>query len=278
MPAAHKGAISFGLVHIPVSLHTATQSNEVRFNQLCTQDLSRVRYKKICSGCGEEAKDIVKGFEYEKGKYVVIDEKDFEKIKTKKDHAIQILHFTDLTSIPPIYYDKTYHAIPQTGGEKAYELLRIAMMQAGKIAIGKTVLRTKETLLAIIPIEQGLLVETMFYEDEIKELVRPAPKSKVADAELTMAQQLIASLDKPFEPELYHDAYQERLRELIQTKIAGKEVVKPKEEKQSNIINLMDALKASLEQTDKPKQKKKASAKKPAAKKAPAKTKKAKGA
>ena len=123
MAATHKGAISFGLVHIPIALHTATQDNDIRFNQLCKEDGSRVKYKKVCANCGKEVTnaDIVKGFEYEDGKYVTMTDADFEKAKTAKDRTVQILHFAELSDIPPIYFDKTYHAVPETGGDKAYE-------------------------------------------------------------------------------------------------------------------------------------------------------------
>lgn len=251
MPAAHKGAISFGLVHIPVAMHTATQDNDVHFNQLCKDDLSRIRYKKVCASCGKEVttQDIVKGFEYEDGKYVVIKEEEFEKIKTEKDKSIQILHFTDLHKIRPIYYDKTYHAIPEKGGEKAFELLRQAMKAENKVAIAKTVMGNGEKLLTIIPTDNGILIETMFFFDEVKEVPKETQKTQVTDAELTMAKTLINSMDKEFQPEAYHDEYQERLKELIHQKIQGKEIVAPAAEKESNVIDLMEALKASIEQT-----------------------------
>lgn len=257
MPAAHKGAISFGLVHIPVSLHTATQDNNIHFNQLCKEDGSRIRYKKVCASCGKEVgtQDIIKGFEYEEGKYVTVSDAEFERIKTEKDKSIQILHFTDLTAIRPIYYDKTYHAVPEKGGEKAFELLRQAMKQEGKVAIAKTVMGNGEKLLTIIPTEQGLLIETMFFLDEIKELPKEVPHTEVNEAELTMAKTLINSMDKTFEPGAYHDEYQVRLKELIHQKIQGKEIVAPAAEKESNVIDLMEALKASVEQAkgnDKP--------------------------
>ena len=151
MAVSHRGAISFGMVHIPVGLYTATQDVDIHFNQLCKEDESRVKYKKVCANCGKEvsAKDIVKGFEYEKGKYVTLTDDDFEQAKTEKDKTIHILHFTDLSNIQPVYYDKTYHAIPEQGGEKAYELLRKAMKEENKIAIAKTVLGTKEKLPAL---------------------------------------------------------------------------------------------------------------------------------
>lgn len=254
MAVSHKGAISFGLVHIPVSLHTATQDNDVRFNQLCKDDMSRVKYKKTCASCGKEIKteDIVKGFEYERDKYVVVTEDDFEKIKTDKDRSIQILQFTDLSDIRPIYYEKTYHAIPETGGEKAFELLCKAMQSENKVAIAKTVMGQKETLLALIPTDDGMLIETMFYLDEIKELPKEFAHPEVSDAELTMAKTLIHSLEKAFDPAAFQDEYQARLKELIAQKIAGKEIVAPKSEESGNVIDLMEALKASIEQSAKP--------------------------
>ena len=246
---ATKSAISFGLVHIPISLHTATTDNDVRFNQLHKKDHERIRYKKVCGHCGHEVKgeDIVKGYEYDKDQYVVISDDDFEKIKTEKDRTMHILHFANLDQISPVYYDRTYHAVPELGGEKAFELLRSAMMEEQKIAIAKTVLGTKDTLIALIPREEGLLVQTMFFEDEIKDLPKTYIKSDVNEAELTMAKTLIASMNQPFDPNNYKDEYQERLKELISQKIAGNEVVTPKSEPQGNVIDLMDALKASIE-------------------------------
>ena len=244
-----KTAISFGLVHIPVSLHTATTDADIRFNQLHKDTKERIRYKKTCPNCGGEVKaeDIVKGFEYEKDKYVIISDDDFEKIKTEKDRTIQILHFTDLNQIDPVYYDKTYHAIPELGGEKAFELLRRAMLDEKKIAVAKTVLGTKETLLALIPNDEGILAETMFYVDEVKELPKTYSKQPVDEAELAMAKTLILSMIKPFDPSMYCDEYQARLKELISQKIAGKETVSAPSEPHGNVIDLMEALKKSVE-------------------------------
>ena len=244
-----KTAISFSLVHIPVSLHTANIDTDIRFNQLHRETKERIRYKKFCPNCGCEVKatDIVKGFEYEKDKYVIITDDDFEKIKTEKDRTIQILYFTELNQIDPVYYDKTYHAVPELGGEKAFELLRRAMFDENKTAVAKTVLGTKETLLALIPREEGILVETMFYEDEIKELPKTYSKQAVGDTELTMAKTLISSMIKPYDPSEHRDEYQARLKELISQKIAGHETVSPAAETQGNIIDLMEALKKSVE-------------------------------
>ncbi|HAN09350.1 MAG TPA: Ku protein [Clostridiales bacterium] len=249
MAARTKTAISFGLVHIPISLHIATTDNDIHFNQLCKEDNSRVRYKKTCGNCGEEIKedDIVKGFEYDKDKYVIIDEDDIEKIKTEKDKTIEILHFTNIDQISPIFYEKTYHAVPELNGDKAFELLRRAMMDEQKIAIAQTVLGTKETLLALIPREDGLLIQTMFYNDEIKEIPKTYSKQDISEPELNMAKTLITSMVKPFEPEQYKDRYQEKLKDMISKKIAGQEIVVRKDEKFNNVINLMDALKLSIE-------------------------------
>lgn len=250
MAVSHKGAISFGLVYIPVALYTATQDNDIHFNQLHKDDHSRIRYKKTCAHCGKEVTtgDIIKGFEYDKDKYVVVGEEDFEKIKTEKDKTIQILHFADLSSINPIYYEKSYHTIPETGGEKAFELLRTAMKDENKVAIAKTVMGNKETLLAVIPAGDNLLINTMFFEDDIKEIPKSFARPALNDSELTMAKTLIQSMAQPFDPALYKDEYQERLRDLIQQKISGKEIVAARQDAPSNVIDLMEALKKSLEQ------------------------------
>jgi len=262
-----KSAISFSLLHVPISLHTATTDNDIRFNQLCEKNNSRVRYKKVCSQCNKEVNnaDIIKGFEYEKDKYVVVTDDDFETIKTEKDRTMHILHFANLDEINPVYYEKTYHATPEKGGEKAFELLRSAMMELQQIAIAKTVLGSKETLLALVPREDGMLVQILFFDDEVKELPQNYTKPKVVKAELEMAKQLITAMGQSFQPEEHKDEYQERLRELIENKIAGKEIVAPNEETPDNVIDIMDALQASLNQQTKPKKstsKKTATAKK----------------
>lgn len=250
MAVAHKTTIAFSLVSIPVSLYTATQDNDIRFNQLCREDNSRVRYKKVCSSCGKEVSnnDIVKGFAYGDDQYVVVTDDEFERIKSPKDKSIQILHFAQLDQISPVYFDKSYQAIPEAGGEKAFELLRRSLMEEQKVAIGRTVLGTKDTLLALIPRQDGMLVQTMFYADEVKELAKGYQRPEVSEQELSMARTLIQSMDTPFDPAAYHDEYQEKLKELIETKIAGKEVVSAGPEQPGKIIDLMAALQASIEQ------------------------------
>ncbi|MBE5966193.1 MAG: Ku protein [Lachnospiraceae bacterium] len=253
---SRKSVITFGMVAIPIAMYTTTQDNDIHFNQLHKEDKSRIRYKKTCAHCGKEiaAGDIVKGFEYDKDKYVVVTDEEIEKIKTEKEKSIQILHFAQLNQISPVYYDRTYQAVPEAGGEKAFELLRSALMGEQKIAIGKTVLGTKDTLMAIIPREDGILISTMFYADDIKELQKPYSKPAVSEQELNMAKMLINSMDTPFDPEKYKDEYQERLRALIETKISGKEVVAAEPESAGKVIDLMEALRASVEKAKKDKE------------------------
>lgn len=250
MAATQKGAISFGLVHIPVALHTATQDNDIHFSQLCKEDGSRVKYKKVCANCGKEvgSKDIVKGFEFSPGQYVTMTDEDFEKAKSEKDRSIKIIHFAELASIRPIYFDKTYHAVPEAGGDKAYELLRQAMLEEGKVAIAKSVIGQTEKLLALIPTDAGILIETLFFVDEVKAMPKEPAHPELAEAELTMAKTLIGSMVRDFEPGLYHNEYQARLREIIEAKINGKEITATPEAQQSNVIDIMDALQRSLDQ------------------------------
>ncbi|KAB1437963.1 Ku protein [Candidatus Galacturonibacter soehngenii] len=253
---SRKSVITFGMVAIPIAMLTTTKDNDIHFNQLHKEDNSRIRYKKTCAHCGKEVstQDIVKGFEYDKDKYVVITEEEIEKIKTEKEKSIQILHFAQLNQISPVYYEKTYQAVPEAGGEKAFELLRSALMNEQKIAIGKTVMGTKDTLMAIIPREDGVLISTMFYADEIKELQKPYTKPEVSEQELNMAKILINSMDTPFDPSKYKDEYQSRLRELIETKVSGKEIVAAEPDSAGKVIDLMEALKASVEKAQKDKE------------------------
>lgn len=253
---SRKSVITFGIVAIPIAMYTATQDNDTHFNQLHKEDNSRIRYKKTCAHCGKEiaAEDIVKGFEYDKDKYVVVTDEEVEKIKTEKEKSIQILHFAQLNQISPVYYEKTYQAAPEAGGEKAFELLRAALMAEQKIAIGKTVMGTKDTLMALIPREDGILISTMFYADDIRELQKQYTKPGISEQELNMAKTLINSMDTPFDPSKYKDEYQVKLRELIETKISGKEVVASESEGVGKVIDLMEALKASVEKAKKDKE------------------------
>lgn len=259
--ATQKGAISFGLVYIPVSLYTATQDNDFHFNQLAKNKdgkLVRVRYVKTCDGCKKELtpKDIVKGFQYEKDKYVVVTDDDFEKIKTDKDRAIQILKFVPAGSIPPYYFNRSYHVTSENGGQKPFELLRQAMLKENKVAIGKTVLGQKETIVAIMPDDKGMIAETLHFAEEIKDMPVETVRPVINKDELDMAEKLIESMSGDFDLTGIKNEYQEKLNKLIEAKISGQEIVQPEStEKPNNIINLMDALKASIEQSEKGKKK-----------------------
>ncbi len=250
---ARKSVITFGMVAIPIAMYTATQDNDIHFNQLHREDNSRIRYKKTCAHCGKEikAEDIVKGFEYDNDQYVVVTDEEIEKVKTEKEKSIQILHFAQLNQISPVYYDKTYQAAPEPGGEKAFELLREALMAEQKVAIGKAVMGTSDTLMAIIPREDGILISTMFYNDEVKVQQKQYAKPELSEQELNMAKLLINSMDTPFDPAKYKDEYQVKLRALIETKIAGREVVAAEPEGTGKVIDLMEALKASIEKAKK---------------------------
>ncbi len=253
---SRKSVITFGMVAIPIAMYTTTQDNDIHFNQLHKEDNSRIRHKKTCAHCGKEINtgDIVKGFEYDKDKYVVVTEDEIEKIKTEKEKSIQILHFARLNQISPVYYEKTYQAVPEAGGEKAFELLRAALMGEQKIAIGKTVMGTNDTLMAIIPREEGVLISTMYYADDIKEFQKQYNKPEVSEQELNMAKALINSMDTPFDPSKYKDEYQTRLRALIETKISGKEIVAAEPDSTGKVIDLMEALKASVEKAKRDKE------------------------
>ncbi len=252
MAATMKGAISFGLVHIPISLHTATQDNDIRFNQLCKEDGSRVKYKKVCANCGKEVGtgDIIKGFEIEPGHYVTLTDEDFEKAKVKKDKTIQILHFADLGSIRPIYFDRTYHTIPEAGGDKAYELLRRCMLEEHTVAIAKGVIGQSEHLMVLIPTDKGILTETLYYNDEVRSMPKEPVRPELTEQEISMGKTIIASMKEEFSPEKYHDEYRERLWEIIQAKANNQEITAAPDEQPANVINMMDALEQMLKQAE----------------------------
>ena len=247
--AGRKGAIAFGLVYIPVELYPATQDDAVRFNQLAKESMQRVRYVKTCPDCNRELgpEDIVRGYQYEKGKYVVVSDEELDAIKTDADRAMKIVQCSAMADVPPLYFEKPYQVVAQAGGEKALELLRRAMVDEGKIAIGTTVMGNSETPIALIPHDDDLVMMTLHYHSEVKDIPKTLAHPDVADEELDMAKKLVESMTAPFDPSRFRNSYQEKLMELIQDKIAGKQIVAAEHHEQpSNIINLMDALSASL--------------------------------
>ncbi|HEY8365446.1 MAG TPA: Ku protein [Haloplasmataceae bacterium] len=247
MAVSWKGSISFGLIYIPVSLYSATQEKNISFNMLHKDCLTRIRYKKVCEYCDTEvsSNDIVKGYNYEDNKYVIFTNEDLEKIKTPKDKSINILQFVDILEIDPIFFAKSYYVIPN-GGEKAFVLLKQALKETNKVGIAKMVLGTKENLVALRVIHDKMIVNTMYFKDEIKQMEDLFFNVDLNQAEVDLAKQLIGQMTKKFQPEIFHDEYQEKLQKAIEQKIQGAEFSVPKDENLPNIINLMDALKASL--------------------------------
>lgn len=254
MAVAHKGSISMGLVLIPIGMYKATQDNDIHFNQLDKESKARIKYKKYCSHCGKEvtANDIIKGYEYEKDKYVVMTDEELEKIKTRKDKTIHIIQFAKMSEVNMIYYEKDYYAVPDTGAEKAYELLRQSLLSQKKVATAKTVMGTNEKLLVLYPTKEGIIVKTLFYHDEIAAMPKAVPKMKLDENELNMAKMLIENMTKPFKAEEFRDEYQARLREAIMKRIQGQEIVAVESSGPSNVIDLMEALQKSLELSNNP--------------------------
>lgn len=248
MAYSYKGAITFGLVYIPITLSLSIKEEDIGFNMLDKKTKSRVKYKKTCVDCqNKEIKneDIVKGYQYEKDKYVIFTDEDFEKLKTSKDKNITIEMFVKLEEIDPIYFEKAYYVKP-TGADKAFSVLLKAMETEKKAGIAKTVLGTKETLILLRVRDGVMLVNTLYFHSEVQK-VPQLEKTKISKQELDLAKTLITQMTGPFEPEKYRDEYHIRLKKAIKRKIAGNEIVEAKEEKEpAKIINLMEALQRSL--------------------------------
>ncbi len=253
MPRAiWSGAISFGLVNVPIKLFTATSQKDVRFHQLHDKDGARIQQKRVCSKDGEEVplEHIVKGYEVSRDKYVLITPEELEALDPKASRTIDIQDFVDLDEIDPVYFDSTYYMVPEKGAAKAYALLLEAMRKSKKVAIARVVLRQKQHLVALRPLRNALSMETMLYADEVvsPDTLEGLPEDvEVTDRELAMAQQLIDSLADAFRPERYRDDYRERVLDMIERKAEGQEVlVAEEEEEQAPVVDLMAALEASL--------------------------------
>ena len=278
-----KGAISFGLVSIPIRLYPATEEKGLKFNQLHDEDHGRIKYQRACAIDGEEVtfEHIVKGYEYEKDKYVVLTDEDFDAVPVESSRAIEILQFVDLEEIDPIYYKKTYYLIPEETGAKAYALLREAMSQVNKVGIAKVSFRDKEHLSALRFKDDAFVLETMYWPDEIREADFGGVDvdAKVRDQELDMAKTLIENLTAEWHPEEYSDEYRQALLKIVEAKIAGEEIEFVEAEPSAKVVDLMAALKASVDAAKKrpgdegsgaKRPARKPAAKKPAAKKAAA--------
>ena len=246
------GAISFGLVNVPVKLYSAVSKKTVRFHQLHEADGVRIQQKRVCPADGEEVAydQIVKGYEITPDQYVVVTPEELEAIEPRKTKTIDIEDFVDLEDIDPIFYDHPYYLLPGTGAAKPYKLLVTAMHDSGKVAIARVVIRQKEQLVAIRPTGDILTMETMNFADEVipHDRFDEAPDADVDtnQREVDMARQLIESLSAEFDPTKYTDTYRERVLELIEQKAEGKEIaVQPAEEPQE-VPDLMAALEASV--------------------------------
>jgi DNA end-binding protein Ku len=252
--AIWSGAISFGLVNVPVKLYSATSPKTVRFHQLSSKTGARIRQKRVDSSTGDEVpyEEIVKGYEITPDRYVMIEPEELEAFDPKATRTIDIEEFADLVEIDPIYYDHNYYLAPTAGGAKAYRLLLDAMRQAGKVGIGRVVLRSKQQLCALRPTGDVLTLTTMLFGDEVLAPDRIDELDDLVDAEATdrelaMAQQLISSLSADFDPTKFRDEYRERVLELIEKKAAGEEIaVQPEAEEPAAAPDLMAALEASL--------------------------------
>jgi DNA end-binding protein Ku len=246
------GAISFGLVNVPVKLYSAVSKKTVRFHQLHESDGVRIQQKRVCPADGEEVAwdDIVKGYEISPDRYVVVTSEELEALDPKKTKTIDIEEFVDLEDIDPLYYDHPYYLLPGQGAAKPYKLLADAMKDAGKVAIARVVIRTKEQLVAIRPLGDVLAMATMNFADEVvdPDSFDEAPGDDVdtTKRELDMARQLIESLTADFDPDKYHDEYREAVLEMIERKADGEEIVIQPAEEPEKVPDLMAALEASL--------------------------------
>jgi DNA end-binding protein Ku len=250
--AIWSGALTFGLVNIPVKLHSAVTQREIQFHMLHAKDGARIRMKRFCSAEEKEVpyEEIVKGFEVSRDRYVSLAPEELDAVAAKATRTVEIRDFVRLAEIDPIYYDRTYYLVPEKTAAKAYRLLLEAMRASGKVAIASFVLRTREALCCVRPIGDGALaLSTMSRADEVVPLssleVPEAPKP--SERELGMAEQLVDSLTAPFEPERYPDVHRQRVLELIERKAEGETIEAPApEEAPAKVVNLADALAASL--------------------------------
>ncbi|MFE0557061.1 Ku protein [Paenibacillus sp. NPDC058910] len=252
MHTVWKGAISFGLVHVPVKMFSATEDKDISMRYIHKECGSPLSYIRKCPVCEEEVawEEITKGYEYEKGKFVLFEKEELEQLAEQNSKNITILDFVDLTEIDPIYFQKTYYLSPDQAGANAYRLLLEAMKQSGKIGIAKIAIRSKSSLAAIRVLDECLSIETIFYPDEIRPIsqVPNLPeRTEVNSKELDMAKLLIDQLSTPFDPEKYTDDYRERLLDLINSKVSGEEIKIAPARQETNVVDLMAALQASIE-------------------------------
>ncbi|MEK0287821.1 Ku protein [Caldifermentibacillus hisashii] len=251
-----KGSISFGLVNIPIKLHAATEDKDVKFRSLHKKCHTPIKYQKVCPNCNIEISndEIVRAYEYTKGKYIVIEDEDFAGLEKEiEDKAVEIIDFVKITDIDPIYFNRSYYLSPNEGGVKAYSLLRKALQETEKVGIAKIVIRSKEQLAVIRVYENTLVMETIHYPDEVrkaKDVPNVPSANQITKKELDTAILLIDQLSTEFHPEKYHDEYREAVLNLIEAKRTGEEMVTPEtKDKPNNVMDLMAALQASIDRT-----------------------------
>jgi DNA end-binding protein Ku len=250
------GTISFGLVSVPVRMFPATQSKELRFHFLDKKDLTPIAYEKVRRDDRErvDPDDIVRGFEIEKGRYVPLEDEDLDRLDIELTHSIDICDFVGLDEIDPVFFRKAYYLMPSEGAEKPYRLLVRALDETEKVGIAKVVIRNKQHLAALRPYEDGLLLETMYYADEVRKpetLDGDTAKPKLQKAEVEMAKSLVENLSEPFKPEKYDDTYRKELLDLIRAKAEGQSLPEPAAEEEGEVVDLMAALRESVERTKK---------------------------
>lgn len=247
-----KGSISFGLVYIPIAVYPATREEKLSFRQLRATDLSPIKYKKVAEADAKEvsADQIVKGFEYERGQFVVMKEEDFAKVRIESTHSIDITDFVDLEQVDPKFFYKPYFLEPQKGGEKAYALLHKALSGTGKIGIAKVVISNREHLASVKPDGLFLILELMHFAHEIlsPDELKNGPDTAVSERELKMAQTLIESMSVPWEPQKYKDEYRDAVLELIEQKAQNKQIADRPADKPrtTNVVDLVKVLQESL--------------------------------
>ncbi|MBI3209548.1 MAG: Ku protein [Candidatus Solibacter usitatus] len=250
-----KGHLTFGLVSLPVKLFAAARAETIGFNQLHRTDHSRIKMKIFCAAEDVELSraDIVKGYEYEKDRYVVIDDEDIKKMAPRTARVMEVLEFVKAVDVDPTYYEKSYYMAPEEAGEKPYALLFESLKRSGYVALAKIAMHNREHIVILRPSHQGLTLHTMYFEDELRQTEAfRTDTSLVKEKELEMAMMLVEALAAGFEPAKYKDNYRENLKAMIEAKIAGSEVVAPVEAQQVKVIDIMDALKASLASLKKP--------------------------
>jgi DNA end-binding protein Ku len=278
MRALWEGAISFGLIHIPVKLYTASQDRPLKFQYLRKGDQCKVGYVKVCKSTGEEVAwdDVVKGYEYQKGDYVILRDEDFKMADAKRSEVIEIEDFVDEKEIDPIYFEKPYYIGPEHKSDKVYNLLLEALKKTRKVGIGKFVMRNKEQLIALKAEKDLLILNVLRFNDEIKKPAKEIiPKrTELSERELIMAMKLIDKLSGHFKPEKYQDSYTEKLEAIIEAKAKGKKpkLQKTKHFKSTEVPDLMATLKASLENTHSKRTDKKTNSSKKSPAKKPRKT------